>query len=319
MGNQVSGLARRRALAPILALMAFAPARAQGGGGPHQRDATSPAAGIELWMSTDSEKTDVVKLTARALWNFEGPTKYQGIDVEHAWFRPQGQRAREQTRAYVDIAGTIDGRSNWSARVGTNGHTVVGSASVRAPDWSKELFAEREIVETPRGLDEGIYYTLVGASADFISARQDTLNAMAGVQKFTGNNARLHLRGTYVHVVAPGLGLSIELRVRYFHSTVPGEFDYYSPRDFVQVVPVAQVRRFNHSGWMFLAAGGIGAQKATAASWQAARLADLRIESPRSLKSLQAFAEIQYANSSLVSAAGNYSYVLARLGLTRRF
>lgn len=281
--------------------------------------AIAPAAGLELWASTDSDKTSVVKLTGRALWDFQGPAKYQGIDLERAWFSPDGQHAREQTRAYVDLADAIGDRWNWSARIGTNGHTILGAASVRASDWSKELFVEREIVETPRGVDEGIYYTFAGASADLISGREDSLNAVAGLQEFTGRNARLHLRGTYVHVIKPRLGLSLQLRARYFHSTVPGEFDYYSPRDFAQLIPVVQMRRFDRSGSMYLVALGYGAQKATASNWQAARFADLRVESAASSRKLHAFAEVQYSNSSLVGAAGNYDYVVGRVGVTTRF
>ena len=218
----------------------------------------------------------------------------------------------------MDFADTLDGRWKWAAKIGTNGDTVLGSASIRSFDWSKELFVEREIVETPRGLDEGIYYTLAGASFDLVSRSRDTLNVMAGFQKFTGRNDRLHLRSTYVHVVSKRLGLSLQLRARYFHSTVPGEFDYYSPQDFVQLIPVVQMRRFTHSGWMVLIAAGYGAQMASHSSLEAARLADLRLESPGSSKRLHAYAQLQYSNSSLLGAASNYSYIVGRVGLTKR-
>ena len=316
MGNQMNRFVRSCALACFIAFAAAAPAEAQSIDRSHRGDLLQPALGAELWMSSDSEKTGVVKLTGRALWSFEGPANYQGLDVERAWFSPEGQRAREQTRAYLDVAGAVAGIWNWSAKVGTNGSTVLGSASIRASDWSKELFVEREIVETPRGVDEGIYYTLVGASADLVSGSRDTLSAMGSVQKFTGRNARLQLRGTYVHVLKPSLGLSIQLRSRYFHSTVPGEFDYYSPRNFIQLTPVVQMRRFDGAGWMYLIALGYGTQRATGTRWQAARLADLRLESPRSSRRLQTFAELQFSNNSLLGAAANYSYVVARLGLT---
>ncbi|MGN6850640.1 MAG: hypothetical protein ACTHJK_14385 [Sphingomicrobium sp.] len=302
--------------AGVLSAAAIAPARAADEG---PASSFQPGAGVEIWASTDSDKTSVVKLLGRALWDFEGPAKYGGIDVERAWFAPDGQHARRQTRVYLDLADSLGGKWKWSVRVGTNGDTVLGSASVRSDDWSKELFVEREIVETPRGVDEGIYYTFAGASADVLSTRANTINLVAGFQKFTGRNDRLHLRGTFVHVVDPRLGISIQLRARYFHSTVPGEFDYYSPRDFAQLIPVVQMRRFTRSGWMVLVAGGYGAQKATGSSWQSARLADVRIESPRSSRKLQAFAEVQYSNSSLAGAGAHYSYVMGRLGLTRRF
>src|SRR6185312_4259033 len=293
-------------------------AGAQAVAGPSDSGAVVPAAGIELWSSTDSDRTSVVKLTGRALWEFDGPSRFKGVDLERAWFSPEGQHAREQTRVYVDLADAIGRKWKWSARIGTNGDTLLGSASIHSSDWSKELFVEREIVETPTGVDQGIYYTFAGASADLISSSMDTLNAVVGLQKFTGRNDRLHLRATYVHVVKPRLGLSVQLRARYFHSTVPGEFDYYSPRNFVQLIPVVQMRRFDHAGWMYLAALGYGAQKATASNWQSARFADLRIESAARSRKLHAFAEVQYSNSSLVGAAGNYDYVVGRVGLTAR-
>jgi hypothetical protein len=308
-----------RCTAAIIALSAaLAPASAEDArtGGPAQSG--GPAGGTEIWASTDSDHTDVVKLLGRALWNFDGRDKYQGIAVERAWFRPGGQHTRRQTRVYLDFADALNSKWRWQARIGTNGHTVLGNASLRSADWSKELFVEREVVETPRGLDHGIYYTFAGASMDLPAGKRDVFSVMAGVQEFTGRNVRLHLRGNYVHVLKPALGLSVQLRARYFHSTVPGEFDYYSPRNFAQLVPVVQLRRFDRSGWMYLAALGYGFQKATGSGLQNARLVDLRIESPARSRRLQAFAALQYSNNSLTGGAGNYHYVLARAGLTAR-
>ena len=279
----------------------------------------NPAAGAELWTSTDSDQTDVIKLLGRGLWKFEGRDKYQGIAVEHAWFRPQGGKTREDDRLYLDLADDLGSKWRWKARIGTDGHTVLGSATLRTSDWQREFFIERDIVETPIGLDKGIYYTFTGASLDFPAGDRDTFNTTAGVQEFTGKNVRLHVRGNYVHVVKPALGLSVQLRTRYFHSTEPGEFDYYSPRNFVQVLPVAQMRRFDSAGWMYLVALGFGAQKASGTSWQSARLADFRIESPARGRNLQAFVGLQYSNNSLNQGGGGYHYVAARAGITARF
>jgi hypothetical protein len=116
-------------------------------------------------------------------------------------------------------------------------------------------------------------------------------------------------------VVRPKLGLSVQLRTRYFHSTVPHEFDYYSPRDFVQLVPVVQMRRFDRSGWMYLVALGYGAQKASQSAWQAARLADVRIESPAGARGFHAFLQLQYSNNSLNQGGGGYHYVAGRAGV----
>ena len=301
---------------PIL-FFAFtaAPAEAAGDG---PQPASGPAAGMELFASTDSDETSIVKLLGRGLLKDEGPDKFAGLALEQAWFRPQGQRTRKDQRIYVDLADRAGDEWLWRARVGTDGHTWLGSANLRTTDWSKEIFVERELVETPRGVDEGIYYTFAGASFDLPASPRDTFNLMAGVQEFTGKNVRLHLRGNYVHVVKPELGLSVQFRGRVFHSTEPNEFDYYSPRNFVQLLPVLQMRRFDLAGWMFLGAVGLGAQHATNSGWQSARLAELRIESPRGVHGFRAFGQVQYSNSSL-SGAGDYHYLMTRIGVTARF
>jgi hypothetical protein len=185
-----------------------------------------PAAGVELFASTDSDDTSVVKLLGRALLTESGPDTFAGVALEQAWFTPQGGETRRDRRIYVDLADRAGAKWLWRARLGTDGHTWLGSANLRSSDWSKEFFHEREIVETPRGVDEGIYYTFAGGSFDIPASPRGTVNVMAGVQEFTGKNVRLHARGSYVHVVKPEIGLSMQLRGRFFHSTEPDEFDY---------------------------------------------------------------------------------------------
>ena len=304
-----------RALGAGLILTAACTAHAQEA---EVRRGESPSAGLELFASTDSDDTSVVKLLGRILLVDHGPDKFVGVAIEQSWFKPIGQETRKDQRMYVDVADKLGDTWLWRARVGTDGHTWLGSASIRSSNWSKEFFLEREIVETPRGVDEGIYYTFAGASFDLPASTRDTLNFIAGVQEFTGNNVRLHVRGNYVHVVKPELGLSLQLRGRVFHSTRPNEFDYYSPKNFVQLLPVVQMRRFDSSGWMYLAAAGVGLQRATRSDWQAAKLAELRVESPRAAYGFRAFAQIQYSNNSL-SGAGDYHYLMTRVGLTGRF
>lgn len=279
---------------------------------------SGPAAGLELFASADSEKTDVVKLLGRAAVRDKGTDDYLGIAVERAWFTPQGRKTRKDLRVYADLAGQAGKDMLWKARLGTDGETWLGSANVRSSDWSKEIFLEREIVETRRGLEDGIYYTFLGASMDSSVSPSDTFNLTAAIQSFTGRNERLHLRASHVHVIKSELGLSVQLRARYFHSTAPGEFDYYSPRNFFQLLPLVQMRRFSSSGWMLLGAAGLGAQRATGTGWQSAKFVEARFEGPRGSRGFRTFGQVQYSNSSL-AGSGNYDYVMARLGVTKAF
>lgn len=279
---------------------------------------SGPALGSEVWASTDADDTSVIKLTGIGYLDYAGREDHIGVALEKAWFAPQGGPTREHERGYLVAAGAIGSGWKGAARVGTDGHTVLGSVTVRRNDWRQSFFVEREIVETPQGVDRGIYYTFGGASFDFPVDDRNVVTAMVGAQEFTGDNVRLHLRGSYIHVVKPAWGLSAQVRGRYYHSTRPGEFDYFSPRDYVEVLPVLQVRRYDNRGWMYQLAAGYGAQHATGSGWSESRFADARIESPVRARRLNAFAQLQYSNTS-VTGGLDYDYVSGRLGLTVGF
>jgi hypothetical protein len=305
-----------RWLAPaLLPLLAWSGAAFAQAGDIEDEPSSRPAAGTEVWASTDSEGTTVLKTLGRALWDFDGREKYYGIAAEHVWFDPASGEKREDDRVYLDFADHLGPDWRWRARVGTDGDTVLGNAELRRADWSQSFFIEREIVETDQGLTRGIYYTFAGASSDITISDQSTLAVTAGVQEFTGKNERLHLRGRLIHTVEAEAGLSAHLDARYYHSTQQGEFDYFSPKDFIRLLPLVQLRRRNDAGWMFLAAGGVGAQKSTGADWSTARFGQLRLESPPSVRNLDLFAELVYANES-ISGGTDYDYLMGRAGVT---
>ena len=277
-----------------------------------------PAGGTEVWASTDSDGTEVLKVRGRALWTFEGKEKFAGIAVEHVWFRPSMGEDEEDNRVYLDLANHMGRDWRWRARIGTDGDTILGSAELRRADWSHSFFIEREIVETDQGLTRKIYYTFAGASKDIPLDDRNVIALTAGLQEFSGKNERLHLRGRYVHVLKPEAGLSAQLDARYYHSTEPGEFDYFSPKDFARALPILQLRRFNNTGWMYLAAGGVGMQHSTGGGWTTARFAQLRLESPRTARDFDIFAELIYTNDS-ISGGTNYDYLMGRAGVTFGF
>ncbi|WP_265529579.1 hypothetical protein [Sphingomicrobium marinum] len=282
------------------------------------RSTASPAVGVEFWFSEDSDGTSVKKFVGRALWDFENREKYTGIAVEEVWFGPATGDERQHSRIYLDLADHIGSDWRWRARVGSDGETLLGNAELRRTDWAQSIFIEREIVETDQGLKRGIYYTFIGASADLPVNDTSLLALTAGVQAFTGENVRLHVRGRYIHSLREEWGLSAHLDARYYHSTRPGEFDYFSPQNFVRLVPLLQMRRRTTSGWIFLAAGGVGVQQSTDSDWSLARYGQLRLESPTTAPSLHAFAEILHTNDS-ISGGTDYTYTMGRAGLTYAF
>lgn len=291
-----------------LVLGAAAPAAAQ---------APPPAIGADIFYSSDAEDTEVLKTGINFDLRHSGPDEYVGFRVERARFRPLGQDRETVERVYIRAADTIGGWK-WNATVGTDGDTVLGSAAIHdEARFRKEFFVEREILETPQGIARGIYYTFAGAAIDLPADDRNIVTLVAGVQPFTGDNVRTHLRATYVHVVEPSWGLTAQLRTRYFHSSEPGEFDYFSPRWYAEVLPVLQMRRFV-GGWQLLGAAGYGAQRNSDSKWRSARYFNARVTSPAFREDWAVSGNALYT-STPVGTGTSYGYFQFNMGLTKAF
>lgn len=281
---------------------------------------SSAAAGAEVFSSSDSDDTEIVRAAIDLDISNRGEDRRYGIRLEKAWYDPSATGTRERERVFLRAA-DISGDWNWSALVGTDGDTIIGSASVHDNSpWRKEAFVERDIVATPRGLDEGIYSTFAGAALDIPADDSNVFTVLGGVQEFTGDNVRLHARANFVHVVDEQLGLSAQLRTRYFHSSDPNEFDYYSPRYYVQALPVIQMRRFVER-WELVGVVGVGAQRDATSDWKRSDFLNLRVRSPKNDENWQLHADLTYTNQPGDSAisGSDYSYFQTRFGFMRRF
>lgn len=295
----------------VLAMLA-APAMAQ------DSSEAAPALGTEVFVSSDSDDTEVLRVAGDFDLRNAPEGSRLGVRVEKAWYDPLGQGRIARERVFLQAADG-GGEIEWFARIGTDGDTVIGSASINdTKAFRKEAFIERDIVETPIGLERGLYSTFAGAAIDLPANEKNVFTLLAGVQEFTGENVRLHLRGNFVHVLDSETGLSAQLRARYFHSTVPGEFDYFSPEDYGQILPVIQVRRFIN-GWQLLAAGGIGAQRSTGTEWQQANHAQLRFVSPaQSDWSVSGEAIYSQTPGNGAVVGSSYDYFQMRLSIAYR-
>ncbi len=298
-------------LALILASLAPSGARAQ------EHSASYQAVGTDLTYSTDADNTEVIRAGLNLDWRYAGPESYTGFRIERLRYTPSGGNRDIDTRVYLRLADKL-GAWKYQTAVGTDGQTVVGNASIHneAP-LRQEYFVERDKVETPIGVSRGLYYTFGGAALDVPIGRSMQLTVLGGVQEFTGDNVRLHLRGNLIQTLKSKWGLSAQLRTRYFRNTDPGEYDYFSPRWYAEALPVVQVRRFT-GGWRLVAAGGLGAQRDSASGWRASRYVNLRADRPTLVAGWGVTAETVYT-STPITRSGNYHYLRATLGLTRVF
>ncbi len=305
------------AVAGLLVLTACpAAAQAMDAAPADTKDAAQHAVETDMFVSTDADQSNLYRAGVNLDVNYRGPDKYWGFRVEKAWYEPLGQATTDFERVYVRYADT-DGHWSSNGQFGTDGHSLLGSATIHNDSrFRQEYFVERDMIETPQGITDGIYYTFAGAAIDVPLDPRNNLTVVAGVQDFTGRNVRMHLRGNYVHVLKEDWGLSVQLRGRYFYSTVPGEFDYYSPRWYAQVLPVVQLRRYS-GGWRYMVAGGMGAQRDAGSGWTTTRLLTAEVTSPPIGRIWSVWGGAQYGNTPL--AIGIYDYLQVNVGLRRVF
>lgn len=269
--------------------------------------AAQRAAHFDLFASDDADDTSVLRSGVTVDYRFIDIERYRGIKLEQARIAPAGQDPWRDQRAYYRFADRGE-QWLWTGQIGTDGGTVLGNASlVREGRLRQEYFLERDILETPRGIN-GLYHTFAGASLDVPLDRRGhhQLTGLVGLQLFSGDNLRTHARARYVASLVPGWGLSAQLRVRAFRNSDPFEFDYYSPRWFAEALPVLQVRRFR-SRWMYRAAVGVGRQSDSESGTRAARMAEVGITSPRSAANWYFRADASYSNTP-TGAGQSYGY-----------
>jgi hypothetical protein len=301
-----------KAAAALLGLALASPALGQSGQGPRH------AISSDISFSSDADRTDVLRLGLNLDPRYRSADDYLGLRVERNVYRPSGGDRERDTRLYLRAAGGLGSGWTGRAQVGSDGKDLLGSLSVNDNSpWRKELFIERDKVETPIGVTRPILSTFVGAALDAPLGRTTQATLLAGVQTFTGDNVRTHLRANLIQVLSEEAGLSAQLRTRYSRNSVPGEFDYFSPRHHVEVLPVLQLRRFR-GGWQYLLAGGYGAQRDSGSGWRASRFLNARLSSPRNRRGLIVGAEGVYTNTP-VGSGDVYDYVRLSLSLGTAF
>ncbi|HEY6814692.1 MAG TPA: hypothetical protein VI168_04045 [Croceibacterium sp.] len=276
------------------------------------------ALGMDVTLQTDADDTDVVRVGVNLDADYQGPEEYLGLRLERVWFNPLDRGWKDRERVYLRAADSLDGWK-WAATIGTDGDTVLGSASVHdEARFRKELFVERDLLETPEGLDRGLYYTFAGAAIDRPANDRNLVTLVAGVQEFTGDNVRLHARANFIHVLDPEQGLSAQVRTRWFRNSVPREADYYSPRWYAQVLPVLQLRRTTDDGWRYLLAGGIGLQRDSDSGWRRSGYLNAQVTTPPVTDGWALTAGALYTDTPTASGLG-YRYFQASIGVVRAF
>lgn len=281
---------------------------------PAAAEQTAMALRPEAFFSSDADGNVVWKSSLGWDWRHRDREHWMGIDLQHARFSGEGWSHAEE-RLYARAAGTLgsaalsDESWRWHARIGSNGHTALGSMSLNTEGPNRrELFFEREALETRAGVERRQMYNFLGAALDHPFDARLSGTALAGWQTFGDGNERLHLRANLVFAALPEQGLSLQVRTRYSHNSEPYLGGYYSPGWYGEALGVIAMRRVVH-GYSWRAVAGLGRQRSADEHWKRARLLEFGFESPRwrrsSVRLIAGYTDTPVVNSN---GSGSYRY-----------
>ncbi len=273
-----------------------------------------PAAGGGLYYSTDSEGFSSRRLSA------DGVGLYQHLDnkvgvryTDYAFSKAGWSRSGQQLRL---VANQFDRKTleGWSVESGlfraANKDLWTLDASWRkslAPGRSYELFVNRDFVETATAIDNGVSYDFAGASLDYQWAPKWTTGGLAGVQNFSDGNQRRHLRGRLIYKPSLDLGLTTQLRYRWYdNSKSDVGRAYFNPAGYDEwMLAVSWRQRVND--WRTALTAGVGRQRVDTAAATTTRLAEASAERQMDGYALRLRAGYTHA-ASIASSDPNYWY-----------
>jgi len=232
----------------------------------------------------DSDHFETLRLRTGVLTDYESFFRYAGVAVQNthyersAWHRDSQSILVLWRNQHRDtLAGTIaeaglvriDGRirpigdATWSLR--PRPHTGI------------ELLAAGDLVETTRALDRAIAHTFLGISGEQQLSPRVTVIGLAGYQRFTDGNARVHLRGRLIVILVPQHGISAQLRVRQYGTKQLDVDDaYFNPGHYREWQAGLAMRK-RYAGWIWSGTLATGRESFESVR-QTTKLAELRAE-----------------------------------------
>ena len=295
-------MSARILLAALLATLAAAGARAQ-------------TAGLgEISLSGDADGFSAWRLRGGALTGYRSPFDYAGVAAQTTHYTRFGWHAdapavlfvwRKQQRetlagtagegGVVRVAGRIRpiGDATWSLR--PSAHTGI------------ELIAAGDLVETRPATENATAYTFGAVSVEQQLGTRFTAIGLAGAQRFTDGNKRVHLRGRLIWMLVPEQGLSAQLRWRQYHSSQPDAGGaYFNPERYREWQGGLSIRK-RYAGWVWSGTLAAGREEIDRGVQQTTKLADVRAEGPMGKRARLAV-HASYNRSAGFGTAEDYWY-----------
>lgn len=249
-----------RYIFPLLAMIALGPLHAQ---------EKTRAAGGEIFFAEDSERFSTRRASVLLPLNdFQHLEHMSGLRYGSVNYTQDGwSRSGQQLNVFHHRMDT----RNWSGWMMNGGvlqqgghNTVTLDASYRkalSAQSGVEVFVNRDVVETRSALDQGLAFSFVGASGDVGITPHWTVTGMVGHQSFNDGNDRRHFRSRLIYQPDLDLGMTIQLRYRYFDSSQSNAVNaYFNPERYDEGM-LAVGLRHRVRGWKTHIVAGAGRQR----------------------------------------------------------
>jgi hypothetical protein len=182
------------------------------------------------------------------------------------------------------------------------------------------LSAERDIVNSVAGIEEGVTFTSLALVADHAFSERFNVGLAAGAALFSNDNQRPLLRTRWNFELAPSYGLNAYLKTRSYQNSDPYRPEYFSPARLNEVSGGLSSRLAVTAGMVLSAALDGGTQHTEGGSkriWSyALRVGSQRNEAVQWSLALEAS---NAAGTSLANASEDYRYTRALAQLSVPF
>ena len=241
----------------------------------------------EISISGDADRFGVLHLRTGALTGYTSPFHYAGVALQTNQYSQAGWHRDAPAVLFLwrnQKRDTLAGTIAEAGVVRIEGRTrVVGDAtwSLRPnPRTGIELLADSGLVETRRALENATAHTFLGISAERQLGQRFVLIGLAGHQRFTDGNERLHFRARVIWLIVPEQGISAQLRWRQFRSNqldVGGA--YFNPERYREW-QAGVVLRKHLRGWTWYGTVAAGRETIDGGTVRPTSLAEVRAEGP---------------------------------------
>jgi hypothetical protein len=282
-----------------------------------------PRAGADLFLdaSRDTDGFSAVHSRAGLLWRHESINRFSGVHVGADNFRQHGwsRHGVSLLGVYRDVERETGEGLSLQAGMSRLGDDL---RAVGELTWNKrfsaatgmELLGNRSFVETRLGLEQATMSNFLAISGDHTIGDRLTLAGLAGVQAYSDNNTRAHLRARGIWLLVPEQGFAVEARVRAYDSSRPGRAAYFNPERYLRGEVGLRLRR-SIGDWRVLAEAGAGSEDISDSARKGTGYATLRLQ--RSFANDMTFAILMTSQRSsegdaASSADGKYRWEYLR-------